>query len=60
MIMNSIWSNLYSGIYTYSEMSIKNDLSGLPWCSLVKNSLASAGDVSSIPVPGRFHMPQGN
>ena len=32
---------------------------GLPWCSVVKNLPANAGDRSSIPGPGRFHMPLG-
>ena len=27
---------------------------------LIKNPLANAGDMGSMPGPGRFHMPQGN
>ena len=35
-------------------------LLGFPWCPVVKNSPANAGDMDSIPGPGRSHMPQGN
>ena len=31
-----------------------------PGGSVVKNMPADAGDMSSIPGPGRSHMPQGN
>ena len=33
---------------------------GFPGGSVVKNSSAIAGDMGSIPGPGRFHMPQSN
>ena len=33
---------------------------GFPGGPVVKNLLANAGDMGSIPGPGRFHMPWGN
>ena len=35
-------------------------MSDFPGGPVVKNPPAAAGDTSSIPGPGRFHMPQGN
>ena len=35
-------------------------LLGLPWWLSGKESAANAGDTSSIPGPGRFHMPWGD
>ena len=39
------------------EKRIHQDFPGGP---VVKNSLASAGDMGSIPGPGRLHVSQGN
>ena len=36
---------------------VKEDVPGGP---VVKNPPANAGDMGSIPVLGRFHVPQGN
>ena len=33
---------------------------GLPWGAVVKNPPVNAGDMASIPGPGRSHMPWGN
>ena len=33
---------------------------GLPWCSVVKNPPANAGDTGSIPDLGRFHVLRGS
>ena len=45
----------------YITHSIKNEfLSGFPGGSVVKNPPANAGDMCSIPSPGRPHMPQSN
>ena len=38
----------------------KNLTGGLPWCLVVKNPPANAGDAGSIPDWGRSHMPYGN
>ena len=34
--------------------------SDFPGSTLIKNARANAADTSSIPGPGRFHMPQSN
>ena len=40
--------------------SSETDKLGLPWCAVVKNPPANAGDTGSSPGPGRSHMPQRN
>ena len=40
--------------------SLKNIFQGFPHGPVVKNLPASAGDTSSIPGPGRFHVPWSN
>ena len=41
-------------------LSIKITVEGFPRGSVVRNLPASAGDMGSIPDPGRFHMPHSN
>ena len=38
----------------------KEDIQDFPGDVVVKNPTANAGDVSSIPGPGRSHMPRSN
>ena len=38
----------------------KKNFQDFPGGSVVKNMPANSGEKSSIPVPGRFHMPWGN
>ena len=38
---------------------VKREVRGFPDGSVVKNPPANAGDIGSIPCPGRSHMPQG-
>ena len=42
--------------------TVLRDKEGLdfPGCTRGKNPPANAGDIGSIPGPGRLHMPQGN
>ena len=40
--------------------SFKNIFQGFPHGPVVKNLPANAGDSSSIPGPGRFHVPWSN
>ena len=40
--------------------AVNHKLVGFPGGSVVKNPPANAGDTSSIPGPGRSHMPQSN
>ena len=39
---------------------LRKDTGGFPSGSVVKNLLANAGDMGSIPDTGRSHMPQSN
>ena len=39
---------------------LKQDSWDFPGGAVVKNPPANAGDMGSIPGPGRSHMPQGN
>ena len=45
-------------IYLYCEilLKIKKEVSGFPGGSVLKNPLANAGDIGSIPGWGRSHM----
>ena len=43
-----------------TSKSLKQDGVGFPGGSVVKNLPANAGDMGSIPDPGRFHMPWSN
>ena len=40
--------------------SINEKVRGFHGGPVIKNPPASAGDMGSIPGPGRFHIPQGN
>ena len=52
---------LISKIYKQlMEFNIKLQQQGFPGGSVVKNPPANAGDMGSIPDPGRSHMPQSN
>ena len=52
---------LISKIYKQlMEFNIKQQQQGFPGGSVVKNSPANAGDVGSIPDPGRPHVPWSN
>ena len=42
------------------EQGFETVKEGFPGGSVLKNPPASAGDLSSIPDPGRFHMPWSN
>ena len=44
----------------YSAIKKKNEVLGLPGGAVVKNPPANAGDMGSIPGPGRSHMPRSN
>ena len=57
----------YSGCFHYFNNKTglplpkkKKSNIGLPWCPVVKNPPANAGDMGSIPGLGRFYMLQGN
>ena len=54
-------SNMYRGIKK-ATLVIPLEISHLnfPGDTVDKNLSANAGDMGSIPGPGRFHMPQGN
>ena len=39
---------------------LKKKIQDLPGGAVHKNPPANAGDIGSIPGPGRFHMPLGN
>ena len=39
---------------------IKNNFFGFPGGTVVRNLPANAGDMGSIPGPGRSHVPQSN
>ena len=54
-IRNSLSTSLVVNYWTKKILLL--DFSG---GVVVKNSLASAGDMGLISGPGRFHMPQGN
>ena len=41
-------------------VSLKMKLRGFPGGAVVENPPANAGDMGSIPGPGRSHMPQSN
>ena len=43
-------SRIYLGLHKCSSLD-------LPGCTVNKNPPANAGDMGSIPGPGRFHMP---
>ena len=43
-------------VYAYAHLKFFLDFSGDP---MVKNPPADTGDTSSIPNPGRLHMPRG-
>ena len=53
------WSDLACTHKLDSKKRIqsKNEQRGLLWWSVVKNLPANAGDMGSIPIPGRFRMP---
>ena len=40
-----------------AKLPFKSEQEGFPGGSVVKNSPANAGDIGSIPDPGRSHMP---
>ena len=44
----------------YREMSFKNEGEDFPGGPEVRNLPASAGNMGSIPGPGRLHLPQSN
>ena len=63
-------TNLQTLITGWSKLLIKNELilkklkkkifRGFPGGAVVKNLPANAGDMGSIPGPGRSHMPRSN
>ena len=55
---NKKWPTISSN--TWKFRLHKNRREGFPGGSVVKKPLTNAGDKSSIPVPGRFHMPWSN
>ena len=44
--------------YTPIRMAKVQNIDNIPGSSVVKNPPVNAGDTSSIPDPGRSHMPQ--
>ena len=46
--------------YLNSLFTINKSLRDFPGGAVVKNPPANAGDMGSIPGPGRSHMPQSN
>ena len=44
----------------YCELMSKSNDRDFPGGTVVKNLPANAGDMGSIPGPGRSHMPRGN
>ena len=49
-----------STILQYKIKYLKKEFRDFPGGSVVKSLPANAGDMGSIPGPGRFHMPQSN
>ena len=56
-VTRCLYSSLPEVIQTQAFKYHLQDFAGGP---VVKNSFANAGDLGSIPGPGRFHMPQVN
>ena len=54
----SIFINLYNIVVNFRTRILKSISLDFPDGSVVKNLRASAGDTSSVPDPGRSHMPQ--
>ena len=52
-VLNALHMNLFNLIF-------KTTLEDLPGGAVVKNPPANAGDMGSIPGPGRSHMPWSN
>ena len=51
---------LTHNVITSQKIILKVELQGFPGGLVGKNPPANAGDTSSIPGPGRFHMPRSN
>ena len=45
---------------SYLDAWDRKYLGDFPGGAVIKNPPANAGDIGSIPSPGRFHMPQSN
>ena len=59
------WTEESGGLLSMGLQRVQHDLvteqqQGFPGGSVVKNSPANAGDIGSIPDPGRSHMPWSN
>ena len=48
------------GLKKYNKLVIFLKSRDFPGGAVVKNPPANAGDMGSIPGPGRFHMPRSN
>ena len=56
MTNGSHWCAFYFNKLLVSKVTTED----FPDGPMVKNSPANAGDIGSVPGPGRFHMPQSN